>query len=62
MPLRDHFNPPLADHHSWDALHAAWPTVMVMALKRKLPKGYMAVPHIEIDFASFEKELPGSGP
>jgi hypothetical protein len=67
MPLRDHFNPPLDDHHSWDALHAAWPTVIVMALKRKLPPGYIAVPHIhlgtviEIDVASFEKELPSSG-
>jgi hypothetical protein len=67
MPLRDHFNPPLDDHHSWDALHADWPTVIVMALKRKLPPGYIAVPHIhlgtviEIDVASFEKELPGAG-
>lgn len=67
MPLRDHFNPPLVEHHSWDALHAAWPTVIVMALKRTLPAGYIAVPHIrlgtviEIDVATFDKELPAPG-
>ena len=37
MPLRDHFRPPLDDSRSWDELHGAWPTVIVMALNRNLP-------------------------
>ena len=64
MPLRDHFHPPLDDHHSWDSLHGAWPTIMVMNLKRKLPKGYVAVPRVhlvgaEVDVGSFEKDDVG---
>ena len=37
MPLRDHFRPPLDDSRSWDELHGAWPTVIVMALNANLP-------------------------
>src|SRR4029079_5829546 len=61
MPLRDHFHPPVRDEHSWDALHASWPTTIVMALKRTLPAGYVALPHVkvgggpEIDVSSYEK-------
>lgn len=32
MALPDHFRPPLDDSRSWDELHGAWPTVIVMAL------------------------------
>ena len=54
-PLRDYFHPPLDDSRSWDELHGAWPTVIVMALNRKLPPRYVAAPrlhlgpHAEID-------------
>jgi len=30
MPLRDHFHSPITDHISWDALHGAWPTLIVI--------------------------------
>ena len=69
MPLRDHFNPPLDDHHSWDALHAAWPTVIVMANQAKAARRVHRGPApvnlgtvIEIDVASFEKEVPAPVP
>jgi hypothetical protein len=64
MPLRDPFHPPLDNRRSWDELHGAWPTVIVMALNKSLPPRYVAVPQIhlgayfEIDVASFEEEEP----
>jgi hypothetical protein len=59
MPLRDHFRSPVTDRHTWDELHGSWPTFIAMALKPKLPPGYVAVPRIhlaapEVDVASFE--------
>jgi hypothetical protein len=39
MPLRDHFRPPLDDSRSWDELHGAWPTVIVMAWTHTLGVG-----------------------
>jgi hypothetical protein len=63
MPLRDHFHPPLANKRAWDELHGAWPTVIVIALNKKLPSRYVAVPQIhlgtfyEIDVASFEENV-----
>lgn len=48
MPLRDHFNPPLDDHRSWDELHGMWPATMVDDLSRKLPDGYYAAPNIHL--------------
>jgi hypothetical protein len=60
LPLRDHFRPPLDDSMSWDELHGAWPTVIVMALNRKLPPRYVAAPrvhlgpHAEIDVTAYE--------
>jgi Protein of unknown function (DUF4058) len=61
MPLRDHFHPPISDRRSWDELHGAWPTVIVMALNKKLPPNYVAAPQIhlgtyQVDVASFEQE------
>jgi hypothetical protein len=64
MPLRDHFRPPLDNSRSWDELHGAWPTVIVMALNKKLPPRYVAAPQIhlggyfEIDVASYQEESP----
>ncbi|MFL5242952.1 MAG: DUF4058 family protein [Gemmataceae bacterium] len=64
MPLRDHFRLPLDKSRSWDELHGAWPTVIVMALNKKLPPRYVAAPQIhlggyfEIDVASFQEESP----
>ena len=46
MPLRDHFPPPLNDSRSWDELHGAWPTVIVMALSRNLPPRRAAAPRV----------------
>jgi hypothetical protein len=66
MPLRDHFRPPLDDVRSWDELHGAWPTVIVMALNRKLPPRYVAAPRVhlgasmEIDVTAFDEERPGA--
>jgi hypothetical protein len=64
MPLRDHFRPPLDDSRSWDELHGAWPTVIVMALNRELPPRYVAAPrvhlgtHAEIDVTAYETDAP----
>src|SRR4051812_36488967 len=48
MPLRDHFRPPLDDRRSWDELHGAWPTVIVMALNKRLPPRYVAGPRVHL--------------
>src|SRR5579863_1172393 len=64
MPLRDHFRPPLDQKRSWEELHGAWPTVIVMALNATLPARYVAAPQVhlgayfEIDVASFEEDSP----
>jgi hypothetical protein len=66
MPLRDHFRPPLDDITSWEGFHNGWPMMIVLALARKLPRRYVAVPGVhaghlvEIDVASFEKDDPDS--
>jgi Protein of unknown function (DUF4058) len=66
MPLRDHFRPPLDDSRSWDELHGAWPTVMVMNLNRQLPRRYVAAPRVhlgpdgEIDVSAYEPDVPDS--
>ncbi len=62
MPLRDHFRPPLDDIASWEGLHGAWPTVIVMALNRTLPPRYVAAPRVhlgpymEIDVSAYDKD------
>src|SRR5947209_6114733 len=62
MPLRDHFRPPLDNIASWEELHGGWPMVIVQHLRKKLPDGYVAGPHVhsgsqvEIDVAAFEKD------
>lgn len=48
MPLRDHFRPPLGDLAPWDALHGAWPTMIVADLNRRLPPRYVASPRIHL--------------
>ena len=64
MPLRDHFHPPLDNTTSWEGVHGAWPTLIVMALGRRLPPGYVAEPRVrlgtyyEIDVASYERDAP----
>jgi hypothetical protein len=66
MPLRDHFREPLDDLRSWDELHGAWPTVMVMALNRQLPPRYVAAPrvhlgpHAEVDVSTYETGAAGA--
>jgi hypothetical protein len=65
MPLRDHFRPPLDDKRHWEGLHGGWPMMIVASLRRKLPRGYFAEPHVhlgataEIDVATFENEDEG---
>lgn len=67
MPLRDHFHPPVNKARSWEGFHGAWPTMIVAALARKMPAGYVAEPRVhlgayyEIDIASFE-EATSAGP
>jgi hypothetical protein len=62
MPLRDHFRPPLDDRRRWDSLHAGWPMVIAIDLRRKLPRRYFTALHVhpgtsvEIDVATFEDE------
>jgi hypothetical protein len=61
MPLRDHFRPPLSDRRSWEGFHGQWPSMIVLALSRRLPQCYIAEPQvhlgssIEIDVATFEE-------
>ncbi len=62
MPLRDHFHPPLDDVTSWEGFHGAWPTAMIIALNRKLPRRYVAAPRahfgssVEVDVATYEED------
>lgn len=64
MPLRDHFRSPLDDQTSWEGFHGQWPAMIVLALSRRLPRRYVAAPHVhsgaqvEIDVAAFERETP----
>ncbi|HEU5117958.1 MAG TPA: DUF4058 family protein [Isosphaeraceae bacterium] len=62
MPLRDHFHSPLDDRFSWDSLHGQWPAMIVQALARRLPRRFLAAPHVhlagssvEIDVAALER-------
>ncbi len=48
MPLRDHFRPPLDDRTSWEGLHGQWPAMIVLALSRQLPSGYVAAPRVHL--------------
>ena len=48
MPLRDHFRPPLDDETSWEGLHGAWPTTIVMAINPLLPPRYVAAPRVHL--------------
>jgi hypothetical protein len=62
MPLRDHFRPPLSDHHSWEGFHGFWPGAIVVRLVDHLPQGYIAEPrahlgsYFEIDVSTFKKD------
>jgi hypothetical protein len=59
MPLRDHFHPPLSERKRWDALHGAWPTVIVIDLNGRFPPRYVASPRIHLG-ASFEIDVAAS--
>jgi len=48
MPLRDHFQPPLDNKHSWDQLHGGWPMVIATDLNRRLPARYVAGPNVHL--------------
>jgi hypothetical protein len=69
MPLRDHFRPPLTQQATWEELYGGWPMVIVQQLRKQLPPGYVAAPHVhagsqvEIDIAAYEKDdaPPDSG-
>jgi hypothetical protein len=60
MPLRDHFSPPLTK--KWEGFHSAWPTLIILAMNRWLPRRYAAEPRIhwgasvEIDVATYEED------
>jgi hypothetical protein len=65
MPLREHFRPPLDDFTSWEGLHHAWPTVMVMHLNRQLPARFRAQPGVhqgasfEVDVSTYDTDRTG---
>ncbi len=65
MPLRDHFDSPVNDRHSWDSFHAMWPANIVRQLFDILPAGYVSAPgvhfgkNVEIDIAAFENDGTG---
>ena len=59
MPLRDHLHPPLSEHRSWDGLHGAWPTMIVINLNKCLPRSYSAAPHVHLG-AGFEVDIAAS--
>jgi hypothetical protein len=62
MPLRDHFGAPLDLITSWEGFHGRWPAVIVHYLRKQLPPGYVAEPHlhsgpqVEIDAGTFQNE------
>ena len=62
MPLRDHLRPPLDDRTLWDGFHGQWPAIITLGLSRKLPRRFVAAPHvhlgssIEIDVATYEED------
>jgi hypothetical protein len=62
MPLRDHFHSP-TDPVGWDGVHGQWPAMIVLNLFAKLPKGYVASPHVhigrdyEVDIGALEADL-----
>jgi hypothetical protein len=66
MPLRDHFRPPLSNRRSWEGVHGAWPTVIVMGLNPRLPPRYVAEPQvhlgssIEVDVATYGEGEAGA--
>src|SRR4051812_27608726 len=68
MPLRDHFHPPLDNLSSWEGFHGQWPAVIVQYLRKQLPAGFVAEPHlfsdspVVIDATAFEKDEPTSHP
>lgn len=59
MPLRDHFHPPISDIRSWDGLHGAWPTLIVISLNKRLPPNYIASPRIHLG-NNFEIDVAAS--
>ena len=60
MPLRDHFRPPVTQRNPWDALHGAWPAMIVIDLNSRLPEEYLASPRIKLATGSLPAttELP----
>ncbi len=57
MPMRDHFRAPLDNMRHWEGFHHAWPTMIIVGLRRKMPRRYFAEPEVhwgasvEIDVA-----------
>src|SRR5438132_14346144 len=44
MPLRDHFNPPLAPIRDWESFQTRWAASLADALNALLPERYFAEP------------------
>ncbi len=57
MPFRDHFRAPLSKRASWDGFHGQWPAMIVLGLFDKLPKGYVASPHVHLGREIDEYEI-----
>jgi hypothetical protein len=58
MPLRDHFRPPLENRRHWEGFHGHWPSMMVNALARRLPRRYFAEPRIHLGASAEIDVLP----
>jgi hypothetical protein len=62
MPLRDHFQPPLAPARKSGSFHSAWASTITQQLNAVLPEDYYAEPDVqlgnqfEIDVATLQKD------
>ena len=48
MPILDHLNSDIADIAPFEAFHTQWAAHIVMDLNKRLPKGFLAVPHTHL--------------
>lgn len=46
MPLHDHFRAPFDNVASWEEFHGQWPAMLVLCLRAKLPRLYVAGPRV----------------
>jgi Protein of unknown function (DUF4058) len=65
MPLRDPFQPPLANFASWEEVHGLWPGLIAVRLNETLPERYRCGVKIhlgtfvEVDIGAFDRDESG---